>query len=464
MNLLFTKRLARLLLVVLTCALATTAVTKRKKPAQPKKASTVKRPRKKIKATPRQRAPKPPRITAEMREQAVEVVNTGLSQPFEQSVTNPAALIPFYEMLYRQQQGQFEEPLRVLHYGDSHTAADEWTGAIRALLQEKFGDGGAGFTLPGYPFKGFRRFDLKSGESRRWASDGLVGHKSDGFNGLGGVSIYTDRAGETVSLEADCKMLELFYLQQPGGGSLQLTENGAVLATIPTDGETAPGFFHADVAPGPHRFELRTLTRAPVRLFGWVAEKGRGITYESMGINGAQASLILNWDEALLASHVARRNPALIILAYGTNEASNSEWHYENYYTMYSEVIRRFRHAAPAATILVVGPPERLHRVRGKWVTFESTDWIVQAQKDAAVANHCAFWDMRAKMGGKGSMPQWVVAGLAQYDYVHLTSAGYRRLGGTMFRDLMANYETFLQARAQAAAQEIPHGNKIQNR
>ena len=37
------------------------------------------------------------------------------------------------------------------------------------------------------------------------------------------------------------------------------------------------------------------LTDAPVRLFGWVAEHARGVTYETLGINGAQASIVFNW-------------------------------------------------------------------------------------------------------------------------------------------------------------------------
>lgn len=460
-------RALRLLIIVLACSLAVLAIAKKKSASVSSgksKKTAVKRPRKKIRSTARrQRLPKPPPVSAKAREEAAEAVSAGLAEPLDRSLHNPAALIPFYEMLYRSQQGLLSEPIHVLHYGDSHTASDDWTGTLRALLQEKFGDGGPGFTMPGRPFPGFRRLDLKSGESRRWVSDGLVGHKSDGFNGLGGVSISTDHAGETVYLEADCRQLELYYLQQPGGGTLELSENGAALSTIPTDGDIAPGFYRAEVSPGPHRFELRTLNSGPVRLFGWVAQKDKGITYESMGINGAQASIILNWDEALLASHVARRNPALIILAYGTNEASNRDWNYESYYKMYSEVIRRFRAAAPAATILAVGPPERWYCTRGKWTTFASTDWIVDAQRDAALANGCAFWDMRAKMGGKGSILKWMLAGLAQYDHVHLTTAGYRRLGDTMFRDLMENYGTFVQVRAQAATQES-NGEKSQNR
>jgi len=44
-----------------------------------------------------------------------------------------------------------------------------------------------------------------------------------------------------------------------------------------------------------------------------------------------------------------------------------------------------------------------------------------------------------------------VIAGLAQGDHVHFTTPGYRRLGYTLFRDLMYNYEKYNKAREELA-------------
>ena len=84
---------------------------------------------------------------------------------------------------------------------------------------------------------------------------------------------------------------------------------------------------------------------------------------------------------------------------------------------------------------------------------MDSLDMVVEAQRQAAEAEGCPFWDMRAKMGGKGAMQQWVNAGMAQYDHVHFTSPGYRMLGDAVFRDLMSQYDVFLKARADVLAQ-----------
>lgn len=41
--------------------------------------------------------------------------------------------------------GQARKSLSILQIGDSHTAADLFTGMVRQILQEKFGQGGIGY-------------------------------------------------------------------------------------------------------------------------------------------------------------------------------------------------------------------------------------------------------------------------------------------------------------------------------
>jgi lysophospholipase L1-like esterase len=398
-----------------------------------------------IKATP---LPHPSKARVAAHDFVLENVASGADIPVE----NAAALIPFFEQLYRRQDGSAMGPLRILQYGDSHTAADEWTGELRTRFQEKFGDGGSGFSLAGHPYAGYKRFDVRSGSTRGWHTDGLVGHPGDGIYGLGGISLSVRVPHEDVFVEADARDFELFYYQQPGGGTLQLYDNGIPVDRIPTDGEPAPGYYRFEPEPGLHKLELETLDRAPVRVFGWVAEKPSGITYETLGINGAEASILLGWNQETLRSNIERRNPALIVLAYGTNEAGHKIWTLESYRDKFSELLSRVREAAPTAAILVISPPDRDQRVKRVWQPLDRVDMIVEAQRQAALANRCAFWDLRAKMGGKGSMQQWVSAGLAANDHVHFSGTGYRMLGDAIFRDVMSQYDAFLKARESILA------------
>ena len=415
------------------------------------KKKPAKKTRKKARAT-RVRHYAAPRVSAKLRAASLQKVAFQLDERPDPVIDRPGTLVPFFERLYRLSSGD-SPTVHILHFGDSHTASDDWTGVLRELFQNRFGNGGAGFSLAGVPFKGYRRYDVRGGASRGWDAAGLRTGEGDGLFGLGGVSIATERAGQTIYLDADCASVELDYLQQPGGGRVALSDNGQTFNETSTEGPFAPGFLEYATTPGHHRFEVRTVEPAPVRLFGWVTENPKGITYESMGINGAEAALIQRWDEAMHAAYLKRRDPALIVLAYGTNEASDSKWSEAGYLETFSTILQRLRRAVPAASILVLGPPDRFVRIKGRWRPYEGVDRIVAAQQEACHENRCAYWNTRARMGAEGSMVNWVMAGLAQGDYVHFTSQGYQRLGSVLFQDIMRLYESYLKVRPELASQ-----------
>jgi lysophospholipase L1-like esterase len=396
-------------------------------------------------------------VTAAVRAASLRKVGDYL-EGSSKAIAQPGALVPVFEQLARLgSSGSHKTPVHILHFGDSHTAADDWTGGLRDLFKERYGDGGSGFSLAGHPFPGYRRFDAHGGASTGWQSQGFRSATGDGYFGLGGFSISSDRAGQSVYLDTECDFLEIQYLQQPGGGDVALYDSDERLQEFSTDGELAPGFVRYQASPGTHRFTLRTLSSRPVRLFGWVADKNAGVTYEALGINGAEASVMLRWDEKMLATYLQRRNPGMIVLAYGTNEASDPNWQPESYQTMFSTLLQRLRHAAPSASILVLGPTDRWYRYRGAWRPFPGIDWVITAQQQACRENGCAYWNARERMGGKGSMREWVYSGLGQNDYVHFTSAGYRRLADALFEDIQRQYQIYKKTR-QEIADPVSHG------
>jgi lysophospholipase L1-like esterase len=356
------------------------------------------------------------------------------------------ALVPFFEQLSHPPE---TGSLHILQYGDSHTASDDWANELRQEFQAKFGAGGPGYTLPGHPFLGYRRFDSHGSNSRGWWTSGIVTRKGDGIDGLGGISLTAQSPDETMTLTVECEQLELHFLRQPGGGQVELSVDGALVATVDTDGDSGPGTYRYAATPGVHQYMVRTLSAAPVRMFGWVAQNQAGVTYETLGINGAQANLMLDWNPEILAAELTNRDPALVVLAYGTNEALSPSWTPEGYRAALTEIIRRLRTAIPVASILLVGPPDCEHRLRGRLTPFPHLDDVIEIQRAVARDNGCAFWDWRAAMGGPGSVRQWVQAGLGQGDYTHLTGAGYRTIGGTLFEDLMEQYNRFTALRAE---------------
>jgi lysophospholipase L1-like esterase len=385
--------------------------------------------------------------TADEDARATTAANSRASMTIEQ----PGALVPFFERLYHLSAGD-PAPVHIVHFGDSHSAADEWTAELRRMLKERFGDGGSGFSLAGKPFPGYRRFDVQGGGSTGWHADGLRPASGDGYFGLGGISSSTRIEGQSIFIETECDLLEIDYLQQPDGGDLALYDRDRLLQRFSTKGELGSGFALYRPVKGPHRFVLKTLSSKPVRLFGWVADKDNGVTYETLGINGTEASVILHWDENMLATYLRRRDPGLIVLAYGTNEAIGGGWTSEKYQAMLSNVLLRIRRAIPNASILILGPPDSWSSYQGSRRPAPGVDRIIGAQKAACHEFGCAFWDTRERMGGAGSMRDWVQSGLAQHDYIHMTATGYRRLGTALFSDIMRQYELFKKIRSELSS------------
>src|SRR5580658_2159593 len=71
-------------------------------------------------------------VTAAQRAAALQKVNQDLIASANLELSQPGALAPVFEQLLRLSGGQSHDPVHILHFGDSHTAADEWTGGLRS--------------------------------------------------------------------------------------------------------------------------------------------------------------------------------------------------------------------------------------------------------------------------------------------------------------------------------------------
>jgi acyl carrier protein/lysophospholipase L1-like esterase len=373
----------------------------------------------------KKRSPPAPPISAAARQAARTEIEARMAA-VETGIENPAALAAFLASL------QAGDPVHILQFGDSHTASDDWANAIRTAAQARFGDGGPGFVQAGHPYRGYRRFDASGANSPLWKTEGTMALRGDPNQGLSGISISTVAAGQTVTLSASGEALDIFYLQQPGGGQVELTIDGQSAGIFSTDGDLGPGQSEYALTPGPHQFSLRSLNFAPVRLFGWALDNKQGVTVETLGINGAQANVILGWNQAIFSSELTERNPALVILAYGTNEANSHSWTAEQYRADLLAIIDRIRRATPAASILMIGPPDC-----GRLRPLLHLSEVIDIQREIARRQNVAFWDWRLHMGGPGIVKRWVVAGLSQTDYIHLTPDGYRLIGKMVFEQLL---------------------------
>ena len=394
---------------------------------------------------------RPAPVSPAARDAASRRVADDIAASSDMGFEQPTGMGPFFQRL--SEMSSTAAPVHILHFGDSHTAGEDWTGTMRLLFQQKFGNGGSGYSLAGHPFAGYRRFGTHHGATPGWQTDGLASGEGDGYFGLGGVSIYTRRAGQSVYIEADCTEVQVYYLQMPGGGELELMDNDQIVKKFSTNGDLAATSLSYRTTPGIHVLKLLTLENRPVRLLGWATDRDSGVTYESLGINGAQASIFYRWKESMIADDLKQRKPALIVLAYGSNESSDPNWTMESYQAMFSTLLKRLRSWSPDASILVIGPTDRMMRTRAGVVLVQGIDKIIAAQRLACAENGATFWNAKRRMGGSASIRDWMNAGLAQADFVHFTSPGYDKLGEILFGDIMRLYDQYLRARPPVTTQ-----------
>jgi len=358
------------------------------------------------------------------------------------AIENPEALANFFAALSQVSSGRKIEPVRVLHFGDSHVAADVLTGEIRRNLQNQFGDGGPGYLVPANPMSTKRR-GVSSGATSGWQIEGIGGRmERDNIYGLAGINLITNQPNERIWIETAANHFEVYFVREPGGGTIDITLDGATVLdkplTLNAHG-TATEYVSCDSpADTIHRLEIRTLRPGKTRILGIVAERlAAGVSYDVAGINGARISRLMTWNASAFAAELGQRKPDLIILAYGTNEIGDGDWTPSSYRRLLKSVIQRIRSAVPQASILLFAPPDRGDLP----LAAARLPALIETERAVALESGVAFWSAFDAMGGVGSMNNWVARGWAQGDRVHLTRPGYDLIADAFYRDLMRAFQ-----------------------
>jgi len=344
-----------------------------------------------------------------------------------------------------------EGQARLVFYGASHVAGDLFTGYIRRELQARYGDAGHGFVVPVHPWRTYRHRDINiESDGKRWETHRIrVGDAEVERVGLAGIAMASNRPGSfgavSTAQEGEhgrtASFFELYYMKHPRGGEMDVLIDGRRAQRISTRAAKAStGYATFRVPDAPHRFEIRALSKRPVWVFGLAVERDQpGVVVDTLGINGSRARYQLLWDDAVYQEHLRRRNPDLVVLAYGTNE-SGDESPLEDYERDLRAVVKRVRDTVPEASCLLIGPSDRPMQVEER--VFEDrtrTASLIEVQHRVALEYGCGFFDLVAFQGGALSMVQWAAndPAYASQDHIHYTRLGYQRLGEVLLSALL---------------------------
>jgi lysophospholipase L1-like esterase len=388
----------------------------------------------------------------------------------------PGALDMFFTGLQAAERGDANARVLISQFGDSHTAGDFLTGRIRHTLQAKFGNAGRGLVAVGKPpMRHYYLKDVTYGRSGTWESSVGGARGDEEPFGLLGIRVSGEKKGSQLWV-ATCSacpssttgQFELFYYVAPDHGAIKVRVDDGAWQTIDTRAKPIepphPARQVFAVADGPHKLTVEHAGGGRVDLFGVALERARpGVVVDGYGIVGRRIGTLRSWDWAIIGEQLATRDPRLVVIQYGTNEADDPTLVLDDLARYYDDTITRIRAAAPTASIVILGPPDMGKREAGKacdrmkppkggldagvipeceWHTPGILRDIVAVQHAAAARNKVAFFDTFAALGGGEQMDQLAQATppIAFRDRVHFTDAGYQRWADTFLAALLDQY------------------------
>lgn len=398
----------------------------------------------------------------------------------QRSASPGAPLANFHRALASLQAGRSER-VTILQIGDSHTAGDHLSHGLRERFQGQFGNAGRGMLPPGSPFPYWRPYQVKVTQRGNW--EVISSNRTDYQHipyGISGFGLRSRGNADTLTLAADSDAafdwVEVSFFRQQGGGKIDLTADGRYLGEIDTRGPNWQFDHKAMGAPaGSTNLELRT--RGSVVLADWgVFKRQKGVIVSGHGFVGAQVNIMDRWDQTNVANQLRLMNPALIVLAFGTNEGFDSLDHLSNYASVFDSRLALLRQALPSASIVVVGPPDanrlpdycgirgparertacrplnateasnyssmlaRRDRALCRFHTPAGIDIVRQAQQQAAARHGALFWDWSSVQGGACGATKWVPLELGRQDRVHMFESGYYLSAEKLHEELMRGY------------------------
>ena len=390
----------------------------------------------------------------------------------KQPIEFPEALDSFYASLARTAAQTPGAITRISHFGDSLIEMDLLSGQARRRLQAKWGDSGHGFALvsPSKPW--YRPYDLTYKSDLKWLGyDMTMEDVRDRRFGLGGSLAVSYKAkaktlvgtAKQSNIGQNVSSLEIQFPIEPSGGEVEVRVDGKKVGVLNTAGPAfAEAYTKIEVPDGAHRFEITAL-KEKIRLYGLVLERDTpGVVYDSLGLNGTGASTYQKIDTAHWAAQLQHRNPNLVILGFGTNEAAPG-LDASRYQKQVESVILKVKSALPNCSVLVMAPMDKATKKGTSLVSNPLIGKIVQAQRDAAKSTGAAFWSTYDAMGGEGSMAKWYGASprLGAGDLMHPTPKGGEVLGNLFYNALMKKFAGYLNRKGMPGPAPAPPADPL---
>lgn len=336
--------------------------------------------------------------------------------------------------------------LNIVHIGDSHIQADIFTGHVRWLLQQRYGNAGRGLIVP-FKMAGTnepRDYSI-TGEGR-WSSSKIMKqpwHCPMGFTGIA-VTPFGNRAAMTVSTLSRDKARPFASVRIHKRGDIIIDSLSRPLCdtcAITYDDD----YIELHLKDTTSRLHLGFTIQKPASLLGFeLANDTPGVIYHAIGNNGATFENYNNIPG--FASQISGLSPDIIILSLGANEAFGRITA-DSFRRSVDTLVRSLAQSNPGAVLLLTTPMEcqrrryvkrKGRRRRRTYVVNDKITVLRDVLLSYARDNGIAVYDWYDIAGGRGASAKWLDDNLLSRDRIHSTAKGYE-LQGTLFFEALIN-------------------------
>jgi len=347
------------------------------------------------------------------------------------------------------------KPLRVLYYGDSQIENDRITSAFREIVQKKYGGAGRGLVPVENMYNTAN--NLIQTISENWETTSVatsgqepldLGFLCKAFRVVHGENSKDSLTSSWIRIRSNHEQAATgysvvsMYYRASGMShvSFALNDREPVVKELKGNAIRELRFL---LGRTPHSLDLRFTTNGEITVYGLALESPTGIMVDNIALRGMAVPGWTKIDTSRLKQMASLLDPALVILHYGINVVPHIASDYGYYKAYLNQELACFSRILPDIPVLLVSVSDMAQKTEGLLASYPNLELILRIQKEAALENDCAFWNLYASMGGRGSMIGWVdrQPPLGNPDYVHFTPLGAEKVGTLLGRKVIKALE-----------------------
>ena len=337
--------------------------------------------------------------------------------------------------------------INIIHIGGSHVQAGTFPHTVRQEFLKAFPDLQASRGMI-FPYAAAPKCNNPTDyRTRSVGKFGLIRnvHKEHASPlGITGIAVYTlDSVSELRIVPRD----SLTKFKTTKITLLGYTEDTAFVPILKIDTEKyTPSFIIPEKRQYVYEnicvtdsFVFSFVNNAAFTITGMLLENDHpGITYHSLGVNGASVKTFLRCEH--FEEDIPLLSPDMVIFGLGVNDAGEHDFTGATFKENYLKLVHQFKKVNPDCFFVFITNNDSYKKVGRKYVVNKNALEVRKIMYELADETGGAVFDQFEIMGGLYSMEKWRLAKLAQNDRLHFTKEGYELMGRLLYNAIIREH------------------------